>query len=336
MDKYNLLDCTLRDGGYINNWDFGDEIIRSIIQYLVDARMDFIECGYLNRQVSEPGFAQFDSISKITKLLPKEKHSSEFLVMADVAQVAPKDITPYAGNSVVGIRVVFYKHQIEEALSLCATIKENGYKLLVQPMVTIDYNLQEYAELNRRISLLDPFAVSIVDSFGYMVQEDFRRYFKVLDNILPFHTAIGFHSHNNMQLSFITAQDILTYETTRSLIIDSSLYGMGRGAGNLHTELIANYYNMTLGSKYSIKPIVDAISRYIMTIFQKRQWGYSPYLFLTGLYKCHPNFACYLLEDEIITVSDFEKYLQMIPEDMRTKCRKPYVLELFQNFKELQ
>jgi 4-hydroxy 2-oxovalerate aldolase len=118
------------------------------------------------------------------------------------------------------------------------------------------------------------------------------------------------------------------------LVIDASLYGMGRGAGNLNTELIANYYNMTLGNKYDTIKILDLISKYIMPIRSKRQWGYSPYMFITGLYHYHPNFACYLLDEVDVPVSVFEKFIQTIPIEMRTKCRKPYVLDMWNKFCE--
>ena len=254
--------------------------------------------------------------------------------MADTEQFEPEDLTEYTGKSVDGIRVVFYKHQIEKAMLLARGVKEKGYKLFMQPMVTVDYSIDEYSKLAKRIAELKPYAVSVVDSFGYMSKSDFRRYFKILDNLLEADVMIGFHSHNNMNLAFITAQDILEYNTYRRLVIDSSLYGMGRGAGNLNTELIANYYNMTLGKKYDVIRILDLISRYIMPIYNRRAWGYSPYYFITGLYHCHPNFAAYLLEEHDVSVSDFEAFIHTIPKEMQTKCRKPYVLQMWDRFKE--
>lgn len=332
MDKFNLLECTLRDGGYITGWHFEDDMIKDTIKGLIDANLDFVEVGYLNNAANQNNMTQFKNIDQIIPFLPEDRKDCVILAMADVLQFKPEDLTPYDGKSIDGIRVVFYKHQIEEALIMSKAIREAGYKLFVQPMVTIDYTVDEYAALAKEIAKLDPYAVSIVDSFGYMLKSDFRQYFKILDNILSPETVIGFHSHNNMNLAFITAQDILEYETSRRLVIDASLYGMGRGAGNLNTELIANYYNMTLGNKYDTVKILDLISKYIMPIRSKREWGYSPYMFITGLYHYHPNFACYLLDEVDVPVAVFEKFIQTIPEDMRTKCRKPYVLEKWNEF----
>ena len=332
MDKYNLLECTLRDGGYITGWHFEDNMIKDTVKKLIEANLDFVELGYLNNSASERNMTQFKTIDQISEFIPKDRKDCTILAMADVLQFKPEDLTPYDGKSIDGIRVVFYKHQTEEALTMCKAVSDAGYKLFVQPMVTIDYSVNEYADLAKKIAKLNPYAVSIVDSFGYMIKSDFRQYFKILDNILAPETLIGFHSHNNMNLAFITAQDILEYETNRRLVIDSSLYGMGRGAGNLNTELIANYYNMTLGNKYDTIKILNLISDYIMPIHKNRSWGYTPYMFITGAYHYHPNFACYLLDEYDVSVSEFEKFIKTIPEDMKTKCRKPYVLEKWKEF----
>ena len=332
MDKFNLLECTLRDGGYITNWHFSDQMIRDVIRDCVDAHFDFIEVGYLNHKPYESNTTQFQTIEQIKDFLPKDRRNSVLLAMVDVDQFSPQDLTPYSGQSIDGIRVVFYKHQVEKALIMCEAVKKNGYKLFVQPMVTIDYSVDEYASLSKEIAQLNPYAVSIVDSFGYMIKSDFRQYFKILDNILPESSAIGFHSHNNMNLSFITGQDILEYQTMRRLIIDASLYGMGRGAGNLQSELIANYYNMVLGHKYDTTRIINLISKYIMPIYETKKWGYSPYFFLTGLHHCHPNYVTYLLQEHQISVAEFDAYIKTIPQEMYTKCRKPYVLEMYDKF----
>ena len=334
MSKYSLLECTLRDGGYITNWKFENSMIRDTIHKLIDAGMDYVEVGYLNNKSNATDTTQFRNIDQITDFLPEDRKHSLILAMADVQQFYPEDLTPFDGKSIDGIRVVFYKHQIKEAIALGRAVKEAGYLLFMQPMVTIDYTIDEYVALSNEIALMEPFAVSIVDSFGYMLKSDFRSYFRVLDNIMPEKTSIGFHSHNNMNLSFISAQDILEYQTSRRLIIDSSLYGMGRGAGNLQTELIANYYNQTYGEKYNIDIILDLIGQYILPISKKNSWGYSPYYFLTALYHCHPNYAGYLLQEHDISVSEFREYLKTIPNEMFTKCKKPYVLEMYDKYVE--
>jgi 4-hydroxy 2-oxovalerate aldolase len=334
MDKFNLLDCTLRDGGYINNWEFDNQLIKATLAALIEANLDFIECGYLNNKERSVNTAIFNNINEISEFIPPNRNNSIILAMADVLQYKPEDLTPYTGDSLDGIRVCFYKHQIKEALDLSISIKQNNYKLVLQPMVTSDYSVSEYMALAKKMAELKPYSVAIVDSFGAINKQDVRKYFRILDNVLSSDSLIGFHLHNNMQLAFVTAQDILDYVTTRKLIIDASLYGMGRGAGNLNIELIANYYNMVQGEKYDVKILIKLISDYIMPIAKRKKWGYSPHFYLTGLYRCHPNFATYLLEKHDLSVAEFMNFLKLIPADMKSKCRKPYVEELYQEYLE--
>ncbi len=332
MNKFNLLECTLRDGGYITDWNFEDSMIKDTVSKLIESQFDYIEIGYLNSKVNKTNTTQFKNIEMISEFIPTDRGNSKILAMADVQQFLPNDLTPYTGNSIDGIRVVFYKHQITEAMTMAKAVKENGYKLFMQPMVTIDYSINEYAELAKKICELEPYAVSIVDSFGYMRKEDFKQYFRILDNMLPKDVSIGFHSHNNMNLALITAQDILEYQVARSIIIDSSLYGMGRGAGNLQTELIANYYNEMFGEKYNINLIIELISKYILPISLEKNWGYSPYFMITALYHCHPNYVSYLLSEYNVSVEEFREFIETIPEEMYTKCKKQYVLEMYEKY----
>lgn len=334
MNKFNLLECTLRDGGYITGWNFGGQTIRDIIAGLSESNYDFIEVGYLNNKPYKEGSTQFNNIEQITEYLPTERKNAIYLAMADVQQFLPENITPYSGKSIEGIRVVFYKHQIEEAITLGKAVIKNGYKLFMQPMVTIDYSMDEFVMLAKEINELNPFAVSIVDSFGYMIKSDFRQYYRILDNLLSENIIIGFHSHNNMNLALINAQDILEYQTERKIIIDSTMYGMGRGAGNLHTELISNYYNITLGEKYDLNKVMGMIGKFILPIFERSKWGYSPYYLITALYHCHPNYVAYLLQERLVTVSEFMEFVKMIPREMYTKCQKTYVLQLYDRFKK--
>jgi 4-hydroxy 2-oxovalerate aldolase len=334
MDKFNLLDCTLRDGGYITNWEFDNQLIKATIAKLIESNIDFIECGYLSNKEYLPNSTIFNNAKYINKFIPKDRKNSILLAMANVSEFSPENLSPHTANSIDGIRVAFHKYQIKEALDLCKNVKKNNYQLIMQPMVTSNYSINEYMALAKSIAALKPYAVAIVDSFGYMSKQDFRSYFRILDNVLDSDTLIGFHCHNNMQSALITAQDILDYVTTRSLIIDASLSGMGRGAGNLNIELIAHYYNMVQGEKYDINRLLELISDYIMPIAKRKQWGYSPHYYLTSLYHCHPNFATYLLENHDLSVAEFSNFLKLIPAEMKTKGGRPYVEEIYQKYAE--
>ena len=336
MKTVKILDCTLRDGGYINQWDFGKKVIKKIVTDLTKSNLDLIEIGYLNKDASIDSKSIYKTISEASLVIPKKNCANKclYLAMADVDQFLPENLEPYKKGYIDGIRVVFYKHQIPKALKMCEAVSKAGYKLFVQPMVTIDYTLSEYCELINQISALNPYAVSIVDSFGYMGKSELIKYFQLLDSNLDENVLIGFHSHNNMQMALLNSEALLSYVTNRTIIIDASLYGMGRGAGNLNTELITNYYNETIAYKYNINIILSLIGEFIYPISLEKHWGYSPYFYLTALYHCHPNYVSYLLSEKEVSVNEFEKFLKTIPLEYKTKCRKPSVLEFYENFKK--
>lgn len=334
-NNIQILDCTLRDGGYLIDWNFKYSNIKRIINDLNQANLDFIEIGYLNSKVSDREKSIFQSIADTAEFLTDtNRKKTIFLAMADVDQFLPEDLIPFESNYIDGIRVVFYKHQIEKALTLCKTIKENGYKLFVQPMVTVDYSIAEYNDLIDVFAELQPDAISIVDSFGYMSKNELKRYFDLLDNKLDASITIGFHSHNNMQLSVLNAESLFSYDTKRTIMIDASLYGMGRCAGNLNTELITNYYNENISYKYNVSRIIELIGDIIYPFFKTKSWGYSPYFYITALYHCHPNYATYLMEEHDVKINEFEKFIKAIPNEWRVKCRKASVLEFYNEFKE--
>ena len=143
-----------------------------------------------------------------------------------------------------------------DALKLCEEIKAKGYLVFVQAMVSMAYSDEEFLEMIRVVNTLKPYAFYIVDSFGMMKGKDLTRLFYMVEHNLNDSIWIGFHSHNNMQLAYSNAQSLTMMQTERNLIIDSSIYGMGRGAGNLNTELLLEHLNLFYGTDYKISSVV--------------------------------------------------------------------------------
>lgn len=328
-----LLDCTLRDGGYITNWVFGKDNMSRIINDLTSANLDMVEIGYLNQNADGTDKSMFKTIEDASQSIPKNRGKTLYLAMVDVGRFLPENIVEHQDRYIDGIRVAFYKHQMVDAMTMCRAVVQAGYKLFIQPMVTADYSETEYKDMIAQILEFNPYAVYIVDSFGYMTKEDVRRYWDILDAQLTSNTLIGFHAHNNMQVAFENAQSLFEYKTNRDIIIDSSLYGMGRAAGNLKTERIISYYNQLVENKYDMSSIMPLIEDIIYPIYKEQQWGYSQYYFLTAKYRCHPGYAIYLLGDQTVAIDEFEEFLKTIDDENRTKCIKQKTLELFKNFK---
>ena len=228
----SVLDCTLRDGGYVNNWEFGSKTISHIAEKLCSSQVEMIECGFLSQtKKATVGQSIFKNISDAEKYF--EKCSDNLALMINCGEYAPQDIQPYEGGKIKTIRIAFHKHQRDEAQKLCVALKEKGYDVFFQPMYTIGYKDIELISLIDWANSTRPKAFYIVDSFGTMSKSDLLRMFYLVDNNLSKDIKLGFHSHNNLQLSFSNAQELAELNTKRELIIDSSVFGMGRGAGNL-------------------------------------------------------------------------------------------------------
>ena len=250
MNKVHLLDCTLRDGGYCNNWNFGLDNERKITSSLVEAGIDIIECGFLTEKTPyDSNHSKFNTVDQIAKIIPKNRHGKIFVAMMNYGEFDINHLPECNGSSIDGIRVAFHKKDIKEALELCKKVKARGYLCFMQAMVSLSYTDEEFLSLIRQSNELKPYAFYIVDSFGVMKRKDLVRLFYMVEHDLDEGIKIGFHSHNNMQLAYSNAHTLVDMQTRRDLIIDSSIYGMGRGAGNLNTELFLEYLNDNIGGK---------------------------------------------------------------------------------------
>lgn len=328
-----LLDCTLRDGGYINDWSFEFSNIKMIVNKLTQAKIDIIECGFLEDfEEYNENKSLFNNIDQIKQFIPINKGSTEYVAMTRFRKLDINNLKPYDGMSIDGIRVTFHLEEMYEAMDFCNKIKEKGYKVFVQPVGTTSYTDEELLSLIKMVNELQPYSFYMVDTLGIMTKKDVHRLFYLIDHNLHQDITIGFHSHNNLQLSFSNAQELISLPTNRTIFIDSSVYGMGRGAGNLNTELIAENINLTLGEFYSISYILEIVDEYIMGIRKKFEWGYSVPYYLAAIHNCHPNYATFLSNKKTLQVSSIAKVLNMIPREQRELYDKNLVEQLYYDF----
>jgi 4-hydroxy 2-oxovalerate aldolase len=337
MNKIKLLDCTLRDGGYVNDWDFSVGQISSAIQNLTNAGIDYVEIGYLTSILGNVRGTQFQDVESASSFLPKDRENThtKYVIMADVSQFDADKLCDRTSKTLDGIRAVFYKRQIEQAFSFCEKICKKGFDLFLQPMVTVDYSPLEFSELvSRFYAKHRPYAISIVDSFGCMNATELNGFINILESRTDKELKIGFHGHDNMQLSQVNAISLFDYSSGREFIVDASVGGIGRGAGNLHTELIANYFNLQNGAKYDLDSVLMVASEVTEPLSREYKWGYSPYFMLTAMRRAHPNYATYLLANHRVSVREFADYIRSVPDAMLTKCTRPYVEESYRQFTE--
>src|SRR5699024_3267598 len=145
-----------------------------------------------------------------------------------------------------------------------------------------------------------------------MYRNDVSHRFYVIDKNMKPGIHIGFHGHNNLQLAFSNAQILGKIQTKRTLILDASVYGMGRGAGNLPTELITQYINRNIASRYDVSMVMGIYDEYIAPIRKKYEWGYTMPYHIAASHVCHPNYATYLINRQTLTMQNIEKIIQSI------------------------
>ncbi len=322
MKNIKILDCTLRDGGYINDFNFGKAGIKKIISQLTTSGIDIIECGFLEDGEYNYDCSVYTTVEQIKEFLPNERGNSMYVAMACYGEYDINQLAEYDGTSIDGIRVTFHYNEVEEALVYCKAIMDKGYKVFVQPVGTTSYSDEQLLQLIKHVNELQPYAFYLVDTLGLMHPNDVLRFFYLIDHNLQKTIHMGFHSHNNLQLSYSNCQTLAQLATDRVISLDSSVYGMGRGAGNLNTELITNYLNERNGRKYEIEPLLEVVDEYIINIKKEHEWGYSVPYYLAAINGCHPNYASYLSRKQTLTVKNIGTILRMIEPENRSLFNK--------------
>lgn len=316
MSNIKVLDCTLRDGGYVNNWEFKKNNISKILSNLVNAGIDYIECGFLKPKDYNEDQSLFSRIEQLDSLVSRDSHSTKYTLMINFGEYDINTI-PDCRNKNIMFRIAFKKTQLSEAIEYCKQLKNKGYGIFINPMHTNTYSISELLKLIEQVNTIQPVGFTIVDTTGGMKKKDILTYFYTIISELNDNIALCFHSHNNLQLSFSNAQCLMEICNNRELIIDSTVFGMGRGAGNLCTELITQYINDNYNGHYDIVPILKIVDEQINPIFAKTPWGYSVPYYLAATNHCHPNYAKYLVDKQTVPVEIINKLLQNIPNNKK-------------------
>ncbi len=317
--KVKVLDCTLRDGAYVNNSKFGVAAIRGIIGKMQDANVNIIECGWLKDSQYEEGSSYYHVPKDVEPYIASKDPSVLYTVMIDWDRYDVDSLPECDGNSIDAIRVVFPCGKHKEGIEVGERIRKKGYKVLFQAANTLAYSDEELVDLVNCINEFKPESVSIVDTFGAMYFEDLDHIVDVMANKLDADIGIGFHAHNNQQLAFALSVHFIDImkDKAHDVIVDSTLSGMGRGAGNTTTELLVSYLNKKQHGNYDINAVMDAIDIYMSGIKERYDWGYSTPYFIAGMYQCHVNNIAYLLENHRTSASDMRSIIDSLSVEER-------------------
>lgn len=324
-----ILDCTLRDGGYVNSFSFGRKNITKIIDNLSLSGIEIIECGFLKSNKDNDNLSLYNNTNSIKKMIKKKTEGTMYVAMIAYGDIDIQDIETCTEDGIDGIRLTFHESEISQAFEFAKQLMEKGYKVFIQPVGTATYKDENLINLINMVNKIKPFAFYLVDTLGTMYKKDLLRMFYLVDHNLDCDIKIGFHSHNNLQLSFSNAQELVLLHSKRDIIIDSSILGMGRGAGNLCTELFAQYINENVNYKYDLIYILELMDEIIMPIYKQFSWGYSAPYYLAAVNGCHPNYANYLIDKQSLFIQDINEILKRIPSEKKHIFDKSLIKNLY-------
>ena len=315
-----ILDCTLREAP-IEGLMWGDFFIKNTVKGLENSGVDIIEIGFLKNSKHAEGSTSFQRVEEIEQYIAPKKEGTLYVALVDYGRYDLQYLSPWNGNSIDAIRICFKHDEIEKVLSYAQQIRDLGYKVCIQHVDTLGYTDGEVLAFLEQVNNFKPFAYSIVDTFGAMYQDDMLHYARLVDEKLDKEIYFGFHGHNNLMLADANGQCFVNeIGNHRNIIVDTSLYGCGRSAGNAHTELITQFMNVKHGKNYNINEILDLMDVVIAATKEKTTWGYSIPYFIAGMHNAHTFNVKQLLKRHNLKSKD----LRGIIEKLDDKQKKEY------------
>lgn len=335
-----VLDCTLRDGGlgledFSKNDIITETFTRSnrieIANCVSSSGIDIVELGTVEESETDlEKFAIYQSMKSLSQYIPeKGKEDQLYVCMFRGPDIDLDRIPEHSDDLCDGIRVILRYSELRKSLDYSAALVRKGYKVFLQPMLTMRYSDDELRMLIEAANEMKAYALYFVDSYGYMNEKDVERLFQFYNSQLDPDINIGFHAHNNMNLAFANARFFIEHRVDRNIIVDSCAMGMGQGAGNLQTEIIVNYLNSNLGKEYKFEKILE-----ICEILEKfcpnemETWGYSPVRLISAIHRAAYKYAVAMRVKYNMSLVEINRLLSNMPDNMRHRYTLEDLLKL--------
>ncbi|MFC1981681.1 aldolase catalytic domain-containing protein [Chloroflexota bacterium] len=311
--EIKILDCTIRDGGLMNDHLFDDEIVKAVYLACVDAGIDYMEIGYINSKrifpPAEHGAWKFCTEDDIRRIVGENDTTLKLSAMADAEKSDyHEDILPRDQSVLDMIRVATYIHQIPLALDMIKDAHDKGYETTVNLMsvsTVIERELDEALEL---LANSEVGAIYLVDSYGALYSEQIRLLMEKYIGYAKLHgKQVGMHAHNNQQLAFANTIEAIIEGAD---MLDASMAGLGRGAGNCPIESLVGFLH---NPKLRLRPILQCIQQRIEPLREKLMWGFDTPYMMTGILNQHPRAAMSFNASE--DRGDIVKFFDLIMEE---------------------
>ncbi len=317
-DNVKILDCSLRDGGHLNESKFGYDIIKGFIEKLALARTDIIEIGFLQDCNFDKDCAIYPTVEDAEKILQSIDCKNSIISL--LTQVDKFDISRLkkCSGKVKMIRVSFHSNYIDLGMQYCEEVKKKGYICSVNPINFSHYSNEQVVELIAKVNKINPDIFSIVDTFGVLLNKDFRNKLNLINHLLNQKISRGIHLHENLNLAFSSAQTLIdTNSFDGDIVIDTSVEGMGRAPGNLKTEFLEYYINnSTQTSRYEMEYIYALMENEIEKLKGTLNWKNNFAYGISAFEKVHRTYAEYLLKKGL-SLKEIERLIKLIPVEKK-------------------
>lgn len=287
LENIQVLDCSIRDGGHLNKWNFTHDFAKAYFQSARQSGVDIVELGYRSSPgtFKDSGDWRFTLDSLIRETIGEGPYP-RIAVMADAGKARLDDFPIKIDSPVDIVRVACYNEQLSEALDLVSGLKNKGYFTTINLMGVSQYSERDFDQALDKIKSSEVDVVYVADSFGSLYPEDVRKLVSRLKEGTG--KQVGFHAHNNIQMAFTNSIAALEAGAT---YIDATVNGIGRGAGNLPLEMVIPFLNRVHEKHYDPVPILELTEGPVKRLKQNLIWGYNLPFLLSAVKSCHPNYA---------------------------------------------
>ncbi len=291
-EELKVLDCTIRDGGLINNYQFSDDLVKAVYRAACDSGVDIIELGkklavsdeYTREKYGKWNFCDDDDLKMII-----DSHESDYrpliAVMFDVGRVDIQALKPVDQSPIDMIRTACYVPDTEKGIDLAKRSKDLGYQTTINIMAPSAAIRTDLIEALVEVSKSDEVDyLYLVDSYGAYYSEQVTDYLNLYKEFCP-NKELGFHAHNNQQLAFSNTQQAIIDGVN---LLDATINGIGRGAGNCNLELLLNFLK---NPKFNVAPIYKTIQEHFVPLREEIEWGFNDIYGISGHLNQHPRAA---------------------------------------------